>query len=189
MPDSNLILAAVAVAAAIYLLARGRTGIAEHERLVVFRLGRCIGQRGPGTAFLIPAVDRGVRVSLRDTSLDVASHRSVTRDGEPIHTDLRIHWKVVDPVRSVVNVEDAAEALRRRALIMLDEGVASMDLGDVHFGRGQIIQDLRTGLYQVAEGWGLQVTGVEVSAFRSPREPGSYQGSGLSEEGVRPGQK
>lgn len=71
----------------------------------------------------------------------------------------------------------------------MGEGVANMDLGDVHFGRGQIIQDLRAGLYQVAEGWGLQVTGVEMSAFRSPRESGSRQESRPSEEGVGPGQK
>jgi regulator of protease activity HflC (stomatin/prohibitin superfamily) len=61
MPDSNLILAAVAVAAAVYLLARGRTGVAEHERLAVFRLGRCIGQRGPGTAFSEPPGEQIVR--------------------------------------------------------------------------------------------------------------------------------
>jgi regulator of protease activity HflC (stomatin/prohibitin superfamily) len=189
MPDTNLIPAAVAVAAALYLLARGRTGVAEHERLVVFRLGRCIGQRGPGTAFLVPVVDRGVRVSLRETSLEVAPHRAVTQDGEPIHADLRIHWKVVDPIRAVLSVQDPAEALRRRALIMLDEGVAKMDLGEVHFGRGQIIQDLRTGLHQVAKDRGLQVTGVEMSTFSSPREAGSHQEGRKSEEGVRPGQK
>src|SRR5512137_2475565 len=84
--------------------------VREYQRLVVFRLGRCIGQKGPGIVFLIPFVDRPVWVDLRELFLEIPKQTCITKDNAPIDIDFLIFWKVVDPVITVVQVGNFAGA-------------------------------------------------------------------------------
>lgn len=80
--------------------------VTEYQRLVVFRLGRCIGQKGPGIVILIPVIDRAVRVDLREQFLEIAHQTCITKDNAPISIDFLIYSRVVGPVLSVVKVQD-----------------------------------------------------------------------------------
>src|SRR5512136_2457170 len=84
--------------------------VREYQRLVVFRLGRCIGAKGPGLVILIPVVDSPVWVDLREVYLEVPKQTCITKDNAPIDIDFLIYWKVVDPVASVVQVGNFAGA-------------------------------------------------------------------------------
>src|SRR5512143_343404 len=99
-----LCLAGGAVVLAIILLASAIRVVNEYVRLVVFRLGRCIGSRGPGIVFLIPIVDRGVPVDLREQVREVPHQTSITKDNAPISIDFLWYYKVLNPVDSVLQV-------------------------------------------------------------------------------------
>jgi len=84
--------------------------VKEYKRLVVFRFGRSIGQRGPGIVFLIPIVDSPVMVDLRELFLEIPQQTCITKDNAPISIDFLIYWKVIDPERSVIQVGNFAAA-------------------------------------------------------------------------------
>src|SRR5712692_3980018 len=90
--------------------------VREYERLVVFRFGRCIGQKGPGIIILIPIVDHATWVDLREQYLEVPSQTCITKDNAPISIDFLVYWKVTDPVQSVVQVLDFGGATRGIAM-------------------------------------------------------------------------
>ena len=124
------LLAIVIVAFAFLLLNMIRI-VREYERLVVFRLGRCIGQKGPGIIFLIPVVDVAIRVDLREQYLEVPRQTCITKDNAPISMDFLIYWKVTDPIQSVVQVQDFGGATRGIATTTLRAVVGDIPLDDV----------------------------------------------------------
>ena len=144
--------------------------VAEYQRLVVFRLGRCIGQKGPGIVILIPVIDRGVRVDLREQFLEIAHQTCITKDNAPISIDFLIYSRVVDPVLSVVKVQDFVGASQGVATTTLRAIVGDIPLDDVLAKREQINQVLRTKLDEVTERWGVKVTTVEIREITPPRE-------------------
>jgi regulator of protease activity HflC (stomatin/prohibitin superfamily) len=97
---------AVAVAALLVLLAMSVRIVNEYERGVIFRLGRVIGAKGPGLFFIIPVVDRMVKVSLRTVTMDIPPQDVITRDNVTVRVNAVTYFNVVDPVRSVVQIED-----------------------------------------------------------------------------------
>ncbi len=107
---AGIILIAVVLIVLAYLSIRV---VNEYERLVVFRLGKTGPERvkGPGLVFLIPIVDRAVKTDLREQFIEVPSQTNITRDNAPINIDFLIYWRIVDPMRSVVNVANFAGAL------------------------------------------------------------------------------
>jgi regulator of protease activity HflC (stomatin/prohibitin superfamily) len=144
--------------------------VAEYQRLVVFRLGRCIGQKGPGLVILIPIVDRAVRVDLREQFLQIAHQTCITKDNAPISIDFLIYWRVVDPEPSVLRVQDFMGASQGVATTTLRAVVGDIALDDVLAKREQINQVLRTKLDEVTERWGVKVTTVEIREITPPRE-------------------
>jgi regulator of protease activity HflC (stomatin/prohibitin superfamily) len=144
--------------------------VAEYQRLVVFRLGRCIGQKGPGLVILIPIVDRAVRVDLREQFLQIAHQTCITKDNAPISIDFLIYWRVVDPEPSVLRVQDFMGASQGVATTTLRAVVGDIPLDDVLAKREQINQILRTKLDEVTERWGVKVTTVEIREITPPRE-------------------
>ncbi len=144
--------------------------VAEYQRLVVFRLGRCIGQKGPGIVILIPVIDRAVRVDLREQFLEIAHQTCITKDNAPISIDFLIYSRVVDPVLSVVQVQDFVGASQGVATTTLRAIVGDIPLDDVLAKREQINQVLRTKLDEVTERWGVKVTTVEIREITPPRE-------------------
>lgn len=144
--------------------------VSEYERLVVFRLGRLIGERGPGLVLLIPFVDRGVRVDLRERFFDVAPQTTITEDNAHLSIDFLVYSKVVDATPSVLNVEDYEGASRGIAITTLRAVVGSMLLDDVLAKREDINERLREKLDEVTNRWGIKVTAVEIREIKPPAE-------------------
>jgi regulator of protease activity HflC (stomatin/prohibitin superfamily) len=144
--------------------------VPEYQRLVVFRLGRVTGARGPGLVLLIPAVDRGVRVDLRERFFDVPPQPCITQDNAAVAIDFLVYMKIVDALPSVLNVMQYEGAARGIAMTTLRAVVGDMLLDAVLSKREQINDALREKLDEVTQRWGIKVTAVEIREILPPRE-------------------
>ena len=142
----------------------------EYQRLVVFRLGRAIGARGPGIVFLTPFVDSAVKIDLREQVREVPHQVSITKDKISISIDFLWYYKVFDPVQSVTQVSNFEAALQGIATTALRSEISNMSLDDVLSQREQINQTLRVKLDEITERWGVKVTNVEIREIVLPRE-------------------
>jgi len=155
---------------AVVLILRSVRVINEYERLVVFRLGRLTGSRGPGLVVLLPVVERATKVDLRETLLEIPQQTSITRDNAPISIDFLIYWRVIEPELSVVQVSDFRSASLGIATTTLRAVIGDIDLDDVLAKREEINNVLRVKLDEVTERWGVKITGVEIREIEPPRE-------------------
>ncbi|MGH2671150.1 MAG: SPFH domain-containing protein, partial [bacterium] len=142
--------------------------VREYQRLVVFRLGRVIGLRNPGVRLLIPLVDRPVTVDLREFFLEIPHQTSFTKDNAPISIDFITFYKVVDPIASVVQVQNFAGAAQAIAATTLRSVLGDIMLDDVLAKRDEINEILRVKLDEVTERWGVKVTNVEIREIIPP---------------------
>jgi regulator of protease activity HflC (stomatin/prohibitin superfamily) len=144
--------------------------VPEYQRLVMFRLGRCIGEKGPGLVIMIPFVDRGIRVDLRELVREIPTQTSITLDNAPISIDFLWYYKVFDPVESVLAVGNFEQAAQGIATTTLRAVIGGILLDDVLSQREKINLALRTRLDEVTERWGVKVTNVEIREISPPRE-------------------
>jgi len=145
--------------------------VPEYQRLVVFRLGKCIGQRGPGFILLYPfGIDRAVSVDLREEVREVPHQTNITKDNASIGIDFLIYWQVVDAVKSVLEVNNFRQAALGIATTTLRAVIGDIALDDVLAQREHINQVLRAKLDEVTERWGVKVTAVEIREIVPPRE-------------------
>jgi regulator of protease activity HflC (stomatin/prohibitin superfamily) len=144
--------------------------VPEYQRLVVFRLGKVIGAKGPGLVLLIPVVDRAITVDLREQFREIPQQTSITKDNAPIGIDFLIYWRVVDPIQSVVQVRDFVSAAVGIATTTLRAVIGDILLDDVLAKREYINQALRVKLDEVTERWGVKVTAVEIREIQPPRD-------------------
>jgi len=144
--------------------------VPEYRRLVVFRLGRSLGARGPGLVLLIPFVDQGVPVDLRESFFDVPPQTCITADNASVSIDFLVYDKVIDPVRSVLEVENFTGAARGLAITTLRAVVGAMMLDDVLSKRDEINGILHEKLDEVTDRWGVRVTAVEIREVVPPRQ-------------------
>jgi regulator of protease activity HflC (stomatin/prohibitin superfamily) len=144
--------------------------VREYERLVVFRLGRCLGTKGPGLVFLIPFIDKAVKVDQREQFMEIPHQVCITKDNAPIGVDFLIYWKVVNPEFSVLQVGEFARASVGIATTTLRAVIGDISLDDVLAQREHINQVLRVKLDEVTERWGVKVTAVEIREIEPPRE-------------------
>lgn len=159
------------VALAIFMVITGSVKVVrEYNRLVVFRLGKVIGERGPGLVLLIPFVDQPVWVDLREKFLAIPHQTTITKDNAPIAIDFLIYWRVVDSQDSVVKVADFSGASQGIATTTLRAVIGDIPLDDVLAKRDQINQLLQVKLDEVTERWGVKVTAVEIREIQPPRE-------------------
>jgi regulator of protease activity HflC (stomatin/prohibitin superfamily) len=142
--------------------------VREYQRLVLFRLGRAVGVRGPGLVFIIPIIDRVTWVDLRELYLEIPHQTAITRDNAPISIDFIIFYKVVDASMSVLQVQNFAGAAQNIAATTLRSVVGDMSLDDVLSKREEMNQVLRVKLDEVTERWGVKVTNVEVREIIPP---------------------
>jgi regulator of protease activity HflC (stomatin/prohibitin superfamily) len=159
-----------AVFTVLILLALAVRVVPEYQRLVVLRLGRLIDAKGPGLILLIPFVDRGVRVDLREQYFDVPPQTTITKDNAHLSIDFLVYSKIVDVVPSVINVEDHLGASRGIAITTLRAVVGNMMLDEVLANREAINEALRGKLDEVTNRWGIKVTAVEIREITPPRE-------------------
>ncbi|MGH7724281.1 MAG: slipin family protein [Candidatus Eiseniibacteriota bacterium] len=142
----------------------------EYERAVVFRLGRLIGTKGPGLIFLIPVVDRMVKVSLRTVSMDVPPQDVITRDNVSVKVNAVIFFRVVDASRAVVEVENYLYATSQIAQTTLRSICGQAELDEILSEREKINQDLQKIIDNQTDPWGVKVSVVEVKHVDLPQE-------------------
>jgi regulator of protease activity HflC (stomatin/prohibitin superfamily) len=142
--------------------------VREYQRIVVFRLGRSIGIKGPGFVLIVPIVDRVVWVDLRELYLEIPHQTAITEDNAPISIDFIIFYKVVDAAMSVLQVQNFAGAAQNIAATTLRSVVGDMSLDDVLSKREEMNTILRTKLDEITERWGVKVTNVEVREIVPP---------------------
>ncbi|MFO7698092.1 MAG: SPFH domain-containing protein [Anaerolineae bacterium] len=152
----------------IIILAMAIRIVPEYKRLVLFRLGRCLGARGPGLILLIPYIDRGVMTDLREAFFDVPPQTCITADNASVSIDFLVYDKVIDPVRSVLEVENFTGAARGLAITTLRAVVGAMNLDDVLSKRDDINSVLHQKLDEVTDRWGIRVTAVEIREVVPP---------------------
>jgi regulator of protease activity HflC (stomatin/prohibitin superfamily) len=159
----------------------------QYERLLVFTLGRTSPSevKGPGWVFIVPIAQRGVRVDLRERFIEVPSQTGITKDNAPISIDFLIYWRIVDPYRSVVEVQNFEGALQNIATTTLRAVVGDILLDDVLSKREQINEVLRVKLDEVTERWGGKVTTVEIREITPPRDVQDAMNRQLSAERTR----
>jgi regulator of protease activity HflC (stomatin/prohibitin superfamily) len=157
----------VVVLVIIYLSIRV---VQQYERMVVFRLGRTDESmvRNPGLRFLVPIIDRPVKVDTREQFIEVPSQTTITRDNAPINVDFLIYWRIADPLKSVVNVANFPGALQGVATTTLRAVIGDILLDEVLSKREQINEVLRVKLDEVTERWGGKVTTVEIREITPP---------------------
>jgi regulator of protease activity HflC (stomatin/prohibitin superfamily) len=159
--------------------------VPEYQRLVVFRLGRTVGDKGPGIVFLIPVVDRAVKVDLREQVREVPHQTSITKDNAPISIDFLWYYKVLDASESVIQVGNFESAAAGMATTTLRAVIGGIILDDVLSEREHINNMLRTRLDEVTERWGVKVTNVEIREIIPPREVQDAMNRQMSAERIR----
>jgi len=169
-PEASIVIGSAVVVFALIIIASAVRVVPEYQRLVVLRLGRALGAKGPGLIILIPVVDRGIKVDLREIFFDVRPQAAITRDNAPISVDFYIYMKVVDPMMSVLQVQDFLGASQGIAITTLRAVVGEMMLDDCLSRREQMNEALRVKLDEVTNRWGIKVTAVEIREIIPPRE-------------------
>jgi len=159
--------------------------VPEYQRLVVFRLGRCVGTKGPGIVLLIPIIDRAVKVDLREQIREVPHQTSITKDNAPISIDFLWYYKVLDPTMSVLQVGNFELSAAGIAATTLRAVIGGIPLDDVLSEREHINNMLRARLDEVTERWGVKVTNVEIREIIPPREVQDAMNRQMSAERIR----
>ena len=154
----------------ILILANAVRILREYERAVIFRLGRLVGEKGPGLILLIPLVDRMVRVSLRVIALDVPPQDVVTRDNVALKVNAVLYFRVIRAPDAIVRVEDYLQATSQMAQTTLRSVVGEHELDDLLSERERINQQLQRILDERTDPWGIKVSAVEVKDVDLPQE-------------------
>lgn len=174
----------IAILLVIFLAAAIKI-VPEYKRLVVFRLGRCIGAKGPGLVLLIPFIDRPVSVDLREQVREIPTQASITQDNAPVSIDFLWYYKVFDPVESVLQVQNFELAAQGIATTTLRSVIGGILLDGVLSEREKINTSLRARLDEVTERWGVKVTNVEIREIVPPRDVQDSMNRQLTAERTR----
>ncbi|MBQ7543480.1 MAG: slipin family protein [Synergistaceae bacterium] len=142
--------------------------VPEYRRLVLFRLGRLVGSRGPGIVFILPFLDRAVTVDLRILTLDVPVQEVITKDNVAIKVNAVVYFRVLEPSKSVVEVENYVVATSQLAQTTLRSVVGSVELDEVLSSREKINQELQKIIDERTDPWGIKVSAVEVKELELP---------------------
>jgi len=189
MFDSNtftlICLIGVVALLLVVFLASAIKIVPEYRRIVVFRLGRCIGAKGPGLVLLIPFVDRPVTVDLREQVREIPAQQSITQDNAPLSIDFLWYYKVFDPVQSVLQVQNFELAAQGIATTTLRSVIGGILLDGVLSEREKINTSLRARLDEVTERWGVKVTNVEIREIIPPRDVQDSMNRQLTAERTR----
>src|SRR5829696_2301281 len=163
-----LVFVVMAIAVAAALAAASVRILREYERAVVFRLGRLVGPKGPGLIFLIPAVDRMVRVDLRTIVLDIPPQDLITRDNVPAKVNAVTYFRVIDACSAVVEVERFLAATSQIAQTTLRSVLGKADLDMLLADRERLNEALQQIIDEQTDPWGVKVTAVEIKDVEIP---------------------
>ena len=140
----------------------------EYERGVIFRLGRFVGTRGPGLFLIIPVIEKMVKIDLRVVTLDVPAQEVITRDNIPITVDAVLYFKVSDPPKAIIEVENYLIATSQISQTSLRGVVGALEFDEILAEREKINQKLHEIIDRATDPWGIKVTGVEVKHVEIP---------------------
>ena len=160
----------ILVVAALFILTNAIRILKEYERAVVFRLGRAIGTKGPGLIFLIPLVDRMIKVELRTVTLDIPPQDVITRDNVSMKVNAVLYFRVIDASRAIIAVEKYLYATSQLAQVTLRTVLGEVELDDLLAQREKINERLQTILDHDTEAWGIKVSSVQVKHIDLPQE-------------------
>src|SRR3954463_319976 len=167
----SLIVLFVVVLLIIFLVASAVRIVNEYERGVIFRLGRIQGPaKGPGLFFLVPIRDKMIKVDLRTVTMDVPPQDIITRDNVPARVDAVIYFRVMDPNRAVIEVENYVLATSQISQTTLRSVLGQKDLDDLLTNREAINEELQTIIDDHTEPWGVKVSAVEVKDVEIPQQ-------------------
>ncbi len=144
--------------------------VREYERGVIFRLGRLVGAKGPGLFFIIPLVDKMVKVDLRTVTLDVPPQEVITRDNVPTNVNAVVYFRVMDPQAAVVEVVDYIEATRQISMTTLRSVVGKAELDELLSEREKLNRELQQIIDEHTDPWGIKVITVEIKDVKIPAE-------------------
>jgi len=165
-----LVVIAVLLVVGLVLVAASVRILREYERGVIFRLGRLLDQKGPGVVMLIPFIDRMVRVSLRTVTQQIPPQEVITRDNVPARVTAVTYFHVVDPNRSVVEVQDVLAATSQIAQTTLRSVLGKAELDTLLAERERLNEDLQKVIDDQTEPWGIKVTAVEIKDVEIPED-------------------
>jgi len=154
----------------VFILSQAIKVLREYERGVIFRLGRLIGAKGPGLILLIPMIDKMVKVSMRTVPMDVPPQDVITKDNVTIKVNAVAYFRVMDPNKAIVDVEDYIYATSQIAQTTLRSVLGQVDLDDLLGERDKINRELQTIIDLQTEPWGVKVSVVEVKNVDLPQE-------------------
>ncbi|MEO0231368.1 MAG: slipin family protein [candidate division WOR-3 bacterium] len=161
---------AVIIVLVVLILLSAIKVLPEYERAVVFRLGRFHGVKGPGLFLIIPIVDRIVRVSLRTVVMDVPPQDVITRDNVSVKVNAVVYFRVVDPQKAIIEVEDYLYATSQIAQTTLRSILGEAELDELLAQREKINQRLQQIIDEHTDPWGVKVSAVEVKHVDLPEE-------------------
>jgi regulator of protease activity HflC (stomatin/prohibitin superfamily) len=160
----------VIVVVGLIVLANGLRILQEYERGVIFRLGRCVGAKGPGLFFIVPVFDKMRKVNLQTQAVPVASQQVITKDNVTVAVDAVAYFRVVDPVASVIKIQNWFNAAQLVAQTSLRSIIGRHELDQLLGERDRINAELKTALDEQTEAWGVQVDLVEVRDVGLPEQ-------------------
>ena len=164
----NIIIISVVVVIALMLIFAAVKIVAEYERGVIFRLGRLIGAKGPGLFFIIPLVDRMVKVDLRTVTMDVPAQDVITKDNVTVRVNAVVYFRVVDPEASVVKVLDHIRATSQISQTTLRNVLGQSELDELLAQREKLNQTLQAIIDEHTDPWGVKVSIVEIKDVELP---------------------
>ncbi|MFK8137148.1 MAG: slipin family protein [Bdellovibrionales bacterium] len=144
--------------------------LAEYERAVIFRLGRCVGAYGPGLVILIPFVDKMIKVQMRTITMDIQPQDIITKDNVSVQVNAVVYFRVMDPQRAVLEIEDFYFATSQLAQTTLRSVVGQVELDELLASRDKINHKLQEILDTQTEPWGIKVSMVEVKQIDLPEQ-------------------
>ena len=154
----------------LFVLANSLRILREYERGVIFRLGRFVGVRGPGLIFLIPFIERMVKVSLRTVAMDVMPQDVITKDNVSVRVNAVLYFRVVEPEKAIIDVEDFLFATTQLAQTTLRSVVGQAELDELLSKRDKLNAQVQTILDEATDQWGIKVMTVEMKDVDLPME-------------------
>lgn len=155
---------------AIFILSSAIKILQEYERGVVFRLGRLVGVKGPGLVFIIPIIDRLVKVSLRIITMDIPAQDVITKDNVSVKINAVVYFRVVDPAKAIVSIENYIYATSQLAQTTLRSVCGEAELDEILAHREKINMKIQSILDRMTEPWGIKISAVEVKHIDLPQE-------------------
>jgi regulator of protease activity HflC (stomatin/prohibitin superfamily) len=163
------LLIVIAILVVVFLATSVRM-VPEYERAVIFRLGRVIGAKGPGLFIMVPIIDKMIKVDLRTVTLDVPTQDIITKDNVSVSVDAVVYFRVVDPVKAIVEVEDYQYATSQIAQTTLRSVCGSVELDELLSERERLNLQLQELIDRQTDPWGVKVVAVELKKIDLPEE-------------------